>query len=189
MQWTAWMSHTRDKPPTMAELQADANRQAALQQRVRVIEERERAERIEQGYLREDGSEIGVQEVPDRLKLGAPVYVNERVTDGWTTGTGGVPHASAKFAFPPRPRERERDDRRAARFARQAEAEMEPEEPPEPMIAPPRAKVDALSQDPGELRRLAEEDTRRRMRESGVEENIEGKKIEQAAFTPRRRGK
>lgn len=201
------MSHTRDTPPTMEELKTDYARQMALRERVAAIEERERAERIEQGYLREDGSEIGHEEVPRRLELGGPVWINVKPGEeeaakaaasagavsgpaSWSTGTAGVPHASAKYAFPPR-----RDSRRAARMQRQAEV-VEEEVATEQVveegvrIAPPRAKVDALSQDPAELRKLAEEDTKRRMRESGVEESTEGERVEPAAFAPapRRRG-
>ncbi|CAK9784386.1 hypothetical protein CC85DRAFT_330706 [Cutaneotrichosporon oleaginosum] len=220
VQWTAWMSHTRADPPSMAELEADARRQAALRARVLEIEARERAERIQQGYLLPDGSEAGERKVP--LALGGAME-----EEGTFASAGGTPHASAKFAYPPAPREKlppkgsapvavdlaagaqaagagqagrahaELAGRAEAAAARASLAAPETrEETPldaekrEPIV-PPRAKVDALSTDPETLRKLAEEDTRRRLRESGVSEEGVGEAGVTGvgrAFRPRKRG-
>ncbi|KAK8854548.1 hypothetical protein IAR55_003287 [Kwoniella newhampshirensis] len=57
VQWRAWLSHTRPTPPSLTELQTDFNRQSSLRPMIAAIEAREREERIRQGYLLPDGSE------------------------------------------------------------------------------------------------------------------------------------
>lgn len=140
-QWTAWMSFTRDTPPSLAELQRDADRLAKLRPLVEAIEKREREERILQGYLLPDGSEPSKE--PDALMPVAPPYPLDA-------------------------------------------------EPAEEFIAPPREKVDPTAANSAdELRKLAEEDTKRRLKESGVAEGsgpVEGVEGVGRAFKPRRRG-
>ncbi|GMK57351.1 hypothetical protein CspeluHIS016_0401850 [Cutaneotrichosporon spelunceum] len=202
VQWTAWMSHTRATPPSMDELRKDAARQAALRVRVAEIEARERAERIEQGYLLPDGAEAGERKVP--ASLGGNVGQT-----GEFASAGGTPHASAKFAYPPAPREKLPNRGSAPVAVDLAKASLEPStsqaapassSEPAPAegkdgqigdIALPRVKVDALSTDPSTLRKLAEEDTRRRLRESGVSEEGLGEagvKSVGKGFRPRKRG-
>lgn len=205
------MSYTRATPPTMEELERDAARQAALAEKVKLIEAREREERILQGYLLPDGTEVGERKVPTSLGGDGgerPAIEEGRLaTEGVTSAAdstqnaggaptfasaGGTPHASARYAFPPAPRERVPQKGSApvsvtARADAEAGAPAEEEVP----IAPPRPKVDALSTDSATLRQLAEEDTRRRLRESGVSEEGEGQAGVQGvgrAFRPRRRG-
>lgn len=158
VQWTAWMSFTRENPPTMEELKKDWIRQERLKAKVKEIEERERQERIAQGYLNPDGSEID----PDKLEAPRDLTPKHGITQ------------QRGFDLPPS----------AVQEASQAMGQ-------ETYIAPPREKVDPMeTDDPEELRRLAMEDTKRRMEESGVaehrkEEDVQG--IGQG-FKPRRRG-
>jgi NADH dehydrogenase [ubiquinone] 1 alpha subcomplex assembly factor 2 len=151
-QWTAWMSFTRDAPPSLGELQRDAARIARLGPLVAAIEAREREERILQGYLLPDGSEPGAAQVPQSLTSGA---------------------AQTK-AFP---------------YALDAEPQALPDSD---FIAPPRDKVDPGAANSADaLRKLAEEDTKRRLKESGVAEGsgpVEGVEGVGRAFKPRRRG-
>ncbi|THH11405.1 hypothetical protein EW146_g8050 [Bondarzewia mesenterica] len=44
VQWTAWMSHTRQDPPSIEELQADLMRQQRVLQKAAIIEARDREE-------------------------------------------------------------------------------------------------------------------------------------------------
>jgi NADH dehydrogenase [ubiquinone] 1 alpha subcomplex assembly factor 2 len=162
---------------------------------VAAIEAREREERILQGYLLPDGSEAGERQVP--ASLGGD---QGQIEGKPFASAGGSPHASAKFAYPPAPREKMPAKGSAPVAepapARPGEAGGEVPGPEEGetghgTIAPPRPKVDALSTDPETLRRLAEEDTRRRLRESGVSEagvGEEGVKGVGRGFRPRRRG-
>ncbi|WVQ95239.1 hypothetical protein IAU59_002334 [Kwoniella sp. CBS 9459] len=57
VQWRAWLSHTRVEPPSLPELSSDTARQESLLPKIAAIEAREREERIRQGYLLPDGSE------------------------------------------------------------------------------------------------------------------------------------
>ncbi|BEI86252.1 hypothetical protein CcaverHIS002_0605390 [Cutaneotrichosporon cavernicola] len=204
VQWTAWMSHTRATPPSMDELRKDAARQAALRVRVAMIEAREKAERIEQGYLLPDGTEAGEQNVPSSLDGDGLIGGVFATTGGSFASSGGTPHASAKFAYPPAPRDKMPKRRGSAPVVDLAQSEsieaplQSQTSTPEASatdetspIAPPRAKVDAMSTDANTLRQLAEEDTRRRLRESGVsEEGVgdAGVKGVGKAFRPRKRG-
>lgn len=234
------MSYTRDTPPSMDELRVDAARQSALRERVKLIEAREREERILQGYLMPDGSEANDRKVPQALggHSGASQIVQQGEEGGGGgagekagegdggrglgmegksglfefASAGGKPHASAKFAYPPAPRERmpETSSRPTPAFvdlaanARvQGEKEVEGQQHDDAQaqalsatetIAPPRPKVDALSTDANTLRQLAEEDTKRRMRESGVSEagSAEGEGVQgvqgAGGLKPRKRG-
>ncbi|WWC71255.1 uncharacterized protein I206_105208 [Kwoniella pini CBS 10737] len=56
VQWRAWLSHTRVEPPNLEELKNDFKRQENLQPKIKAIELREKEERIRQGYLLPDGS-------------------------------------------------------------------------------------------------------------------------------------
>ncbi|KAI5887100.1 uncharacterized protein SCHCODRAFT_01340015 [Schizophyllum commune H4-8] len=56
VQWSAWLSHTRQNAPTMEELLADAERQRRLQMKVAMIEAREAEERAQRELLSEPQS-------------------------------------------------------------------------------------------------------------------------------------
>jgi len=45
VQWKAWLTHTRNRPPTLSELHTDMERQLQLAQRVGLLEAREQQER------------------------------------------------------------------------------------------------------------------------------------------------
>ncbi|KAL6300414.1 hypothetical protein BKA93DRAFT_532367 [Sparassis latifolia] len=45
VQWTSWLTHTRPNPPTLEELQADAERQRRVLLNVAILEARDREER------------------------------------------------------------------------------------------------------------------------------------------------
>lgn len=158
VQWTAWMSFTRETPPTMEELKKDWVRQERLKLRVQEIEERERQERIAQGYLNPDGTEID----PDKLE--APPDLTPK-------------HGIAQ--------------QRGFDLPRSAVQEVSQAMGQEAYLAPPREKIDpAQTDDAEELRRLAMEDTKRRMEESGVAEHRKEEEVQglDQGFKPRRRG-
>jgi NADH dehydrogenase [ubiquinone] 1 alpha subcomplex assembly factor 2 len=111
----------------MAELQTDSARQQRLSPLIAAIEERERAERIRQGYLLEDGQEVNPGIAGPSSSSAEP---RTRRIEGGTTYP--VPTPTSQGVAPPR------------------ETEF----------------VD-VGASPDELRRLAEEDTKRRIRESG----------------------
>ncbi|WOO77301.1 NADH-ubiquinone oxidoreductase assembly factor N7BML [Vanrija pseudolonga] len=166
VQWQSWMSWTRSTPPSLAELQADAARLARLQPLIARIEERETAERIAQGYLLPDGSEPS-----DRRE-----------------------HVAMAHGSLPAPGEKARKRQRFGLVAEEAPADIEDAVAAHSAVAPPATKVDAATFSEAEtLRRLAEEDTKRRLRESGVSDagsgaGVEGVQGVGRAFKPRRRG-
>lgn len=160
------MSYTRELPPTMAELQVDAARQSRLQPLIAAIEAREKAERIEQGYLLPDGSE------PPRSDMDARVPASLSFPGRSGPGANFLPgEGRKKLVMPPR------EVAQAAGF--------------DTSLAPPRATVDpASADDAAALRKLAEDDTRRRLRESGVAESsgqVDGVTGVGRAFKPARR--
>ncbi|KAL1413580.1 hypothetical protein Q8F55_001354 [Vanrija albida] len=162
VQWQSWMSWTRSAPPSLDELRADAARLARLAPLVARIEEREAAERIAQGYLLPDGSEPA-----DRRE-----------------------HVARAHGSLPAPGEAAR---KRQRFGLVDEVEPLPiEAARDAAVAPPATKVDAQTHAAAdELRRLAEEDTKRRLRESGVSDvgaAVDGVQGVGRAFKPRRRG-
>lgn len=149
------MSFTRDNPPTMEELKRDWVRQERLRSKVLEIEEREKQERIAQGFLNPDGTEI------DRDKLEAPPGLEPQ-------------HGIAQRGF----------DLPRTHVQEASEAMGQ-----ETYLAPPREKVDPKTGDQEELRRLAMEDTKRRMEESGVAEHREQDDVQgvDLGFKPRQR--
>ncbi|KAL1741928.1 hypothetical protein HDZ31DRAFT_44372 [Schizophyllum fasciatum] len=56
VQWSAWLSHTRQNAPTLEELQADADRQQRLRMKVAMIEARDAEERAHRELLSEPQS-------------------------------------------------------------------------------------------------------------------------------------
>lgn len=194
------MSYTRDTPPTMPELQRDAIRIARLQPIIARIAERERAERIEQGFLLPDGSEPGHRRVPESLQGNVAMPTRPLRIAEAEAGAQAEAQAQAQAAVEsPQPPRHPVQPGQVGPDA-QAEPIRPPTPPSEPAptrvtmetpLAPPRAKVDP-SANADELRALAEEDTRRRMRESGVGEvgvgAGAGVKSVGRAFKPRRRG-
>lgn len=173
VQWTAWMSFTRQDPPTMEELKKDWVRQERLRARVAEIEEREKLERIQQGYLNPDGSEID----PDKLE--APSDLQSKIAapkrGGYATYGAQKPTITQARGFD---------------LPRSAVQEVSQAMGQEAYLAPPREKVDAAQHDDAEeLRRLAMEDTKRRMEESGVAEHRETEDVQgiDQGFKPARR--
>lgn len=163
VQWQSWMSWTRSSPPSLAELQADASRLARLQPLIARIEERETAERIAQGYLLPDGSEP-----TDRREHVAMAH-------GTLPAPGEAPRKRQRFGLVAEEEPVHIEDAVAGH-----------------VVAPPATKVDASTHHEAEtLRRLAEEDTKRRLRESGVSDSgsaAEGVQGVGRGFKPRRRG-
>ncbi|OCF75730.1 hypothetical protein I204_03022 [Kwoniella mangroviensis CBS 8886] len=183
VQWRAWLSHTRVEPPTLQELEYDYSRQQGLQPKIAAIEAREREERIRQGYLLPDGS---------------------------------VPQAPSQIAGPSTPSER------AARLKQIGQPPPQPQHvnslnsetvpsssypiptPTNDKVAEPSKTVDPAQHSSAEdLRRLAMEDTKRRIDESEnqqqlqQQQQIQGKKgvegvglgLAGERLKPRRRGR
>ncbi|KAK4685141.1 NADH dehydrogenase [ubiquinone] 1 alpha subcomplex assembly factor 2, partial [Tremellales sp. Uapishka_1] len=179
VQWTAWMAHTRTNPPTIEELERDYNRQTRLTPLISAIEEREKQERIRQGFLIPD-SETG-DYVP--TPIAGPSHSRDSAT---RQQPSKEPRISSHSSFS----EVEVDARRSVP---EAETNTYPvPTPPSAGVAPSRSTVDP-STSPEELRRLSEKDTRRRMQESGVAEQTgsTGEAIdvtEGQGLKPRRRG-
>lgn len=142
----------------MEELQRDAERQTRLGPMIAAIEAREREERILQGYLLPDGTEVPRADQPETFKIPSTLSQPGLSVPGPT-------------AVPPH----------------QIDGDGNAE-----YLAPPRAKVDPTeSNSADELRKLAEEDTKRRLRESGVAEGsaaVDGVQGVGRAFKPARRG-
>ncbi|WVQ79998.1 hypothetical protein IAT38_002099 [Cryptococcus sp. DSM 104549] len=201
-QWRAWLSHTRHDPPTVEELQRDLVRQARLLPRVAAIEAREREERIRQGYLLPDGSvpEVAPQIAGPSIK-GERKAQAERFVKGTEAPVGGAGARAGQAGQAGQVgRGREGEDR-AAEMAYQIPT------PTSPGVAPPRQTIDpAKYASPEELRKLAEEDTKRRIAQSQgqkgvdvpggpgaggrqVKDEVEGVQFGKGGLEPRRRGK
>jgi len=187
------LSHTRSAPPTMEELQSDSARQSRLRPMVAAIEAREEAERIRQGYLAPpSGSETPSIAGPSRLST-PPVQPRTQIhpTQPQQTPTPSFPSVnSSATSHPPR------------QAPSQPQSESIPTypvpTPPSSALRPPRETLDPTRHtSTEELRRLAEEDTKRRIEESGVDpgslaegEGDQGSKSGGGeGLTPRRRGR
>ncbi|KAG6811850.1 hypothetical protein H0H92_005583, partial [Tricholoma furcatifolium] len=71
VQWSAWLSHTRQYPPTLEELQLDAAKQQRVQLNVALIEAREREEKAEM---------LRIQQQHDQQMLKASIEPQKEVT-------------------------------------------------------------------------------------------------------------
>lgn len=215
VQWTAWLSHTRAKPPTLSELQADHSRQSSLLDKISTIEAREREERIRQGYATIDapeelhsGARFGL---PGRIRA-PPSFVpkapsgllppGEAADEGGVTGHSVNSYDNLARATK---QQEERSDTSAKTTHPSSEhlpSHAEQSEPyryqvPTPTstdIPPPPETVDpARHASKEDLRKLAEEDTKRRIAEQGGEihtkdTGVEGVATGMGGLKPRRRG-
>ncbi|WVR09329.1 hypothetical protein IAU60_006395 [Kwoniella sp. DSM 27419] len=185
VQWRSWLSHTRVEPPTLTELERDSNRVQNLQPMIAAIEAREREERIRQGYLLPDGS---VPEQPSQIA--GPSTASERRA---RIERIGQPHAQgAESSIQPHP-------------ANALNTEQAPADSGYPVptpsssgVAAPRGTIDPSKHSSAEeLRRLAMEDTKRRIAESQVADPSAAKPEQKAVegvegtggLAPRRRGR
>ncbi|WVQ71984.1 hypothetical protein IAR50_001527 [Cryptococcus sp. DSM 104548] len=182
VQWRAWLSHTRSDAPTRQELEKDLYRQSDLLPKIAAIEAREREERIRQGYLLPDGSE------PEKTDL-------KQVT-GPSIISGERRAQTQRFI----------DASNASRVDTQGKGEGEVvwrekpagayavPTPPAPDVAPPRRTIDPTTASPEELRKLAEEDTKRRIAQTeGAPEvahkaDVQSVQFGEGGLAPRRRG-
>lgn len=165
---------------------------------VEAIEAREQAERIRQGYLSPPGSD---QPIPQsiagpsshhahsaRSSTAASSRINARPS--FVTPSQPAPLSKSTTATPPRtPEDFSRPNVSPTRTSTSRS------------VPPPPQTVDPLKHDdPAELRRLAEEDTKRRIQQRGGEGDRdlgrrEGEKVEgvdvggSGGLAPRRRGK
>ncbi|KAH0580821.1 hypothetical protein H2248_011980 [Termitomyces sp. 'cryptogamus'] len=67
IQWSTWLSHTRQHPPTLEELQTDAERQRRVQANVALIEARDREERAQVLRLQQESNTAKSIERPREL--------------------------------------------------------------------------------------------------------------------------
>lgn len=141
---------------------------------VEAIEAREQAERIRQGYLAEPGSGA---ETPSPRSIAGPSRINTQPS----------------FVKPTQTQKARSQNEEPSRA-------YDVPTGTSPTVPPPGETVDPLRHDdPAELRRLAEEDTKRRIEERGGEGDLakkEGDKVEGVnvggsggGLAPRRRGK
>ncbi|ORX38224.1 hypothetical protein BD324DRAFT_343415 [Kockovaella imperatae] len=209
VQWRAWLSHTRPNPPSVEELEADHLRQTNLTPLVAAIEERERAERIRQGYASDSDirlsihshspeyhrlfggdaiagpSSVKVDESRSRRSAVESIDQSQREhyasIDGDTLSSG--PSTSHRLSTPAAPLEEN-----APRSPYPIPTPTSPGVPPPPDVVDPSQH--ATKED---LRRLSEEDTKRRMAETGTPQPwVPSPKPpsapEQGVLKPRRRG-
>ncbi|KAF9051545.1 hypothetical protein BJ165DRAFT_895817 [Panaeolus papilionaceus] len=67
VQWTAWLTHTRQNPPTVEELEADQTRMQRLQVNVAAIEARDRAEAEERRRMRQADAKQAIEDAAERV--------------------------------------------------------------------------------------------------------------------------
>ncbi|TYJ58026.1 hypothetical protein B9479_001118 [Cryptococcus floricola] len=171
VQWRAWLSHTRSDAPSRQELEKDLYRQNDLLPKIAAIEAREREERIRQGYLLPDGSE---PEKSDVKQVTAPSEISgerraqtQRFIDASNASRAGTKEAGA--------------------VGREKSA-------PASEVAPPRRTIDPTTASPEELRKLAEEDTKRRIAQTeGAPEvakkgDVQSVQFGEGGLAPKRRG-
>lgn len=204
------LSYTRQSPPTLPELESDFTRQSDLLPMIAQIAERERLERIRQGYLVEGGSISGPQ-VAGRIQ--EPSFYPPQSGSSSTPTLQPKPLLRSKPETPTRTSAEDTESRgwsSAERTEAQGRTSTEGSDNTYPVPAPTRPHIapPARTSDPGkhnsrdELRRLSEEDTRRRMAESGLEAEpgkaeklggerktgVEGVGLGGGGLAPRRRG-
>ncbi|ORY32124.1 hypothetical protein BCR39DRAFT_524226 [Naematelia encephala] len=198
VQWSTWLSHTRSDPPTLSELETDASRLQSLQPLVAAIAERERAERIRQGYLIEpdDASSSKPPRLPPSretvqrtIKVLEPSFAppppsippSLSIPSPSPSPSPFSPQFSSSSPPPPSPFPQSRSSQTdesaqptpSSRLGpvRESEQQSYPiPTPSRPDLAPPGKPVDPSAYSSREeLRRLSEEDTKRRMAQSGVD--------------------
>ncbi|RXK42386.1 hypothetical protein M231_00376 [Tremella mesenterica] len=164
------LSHTRTDPPSIDELLRDSERMSRLKPMVAAIEQRETAERIRQGYL------------PDPSQISSPTIAGP--------SSFYIQQSKSQIVTTERPLEANVGpdlDRMETAY---------PITTPS-VIPPPRQAVEPSSAtSTEELRRLAQEDTKRRINEHGGDtgseikrEVVQSVEVGQGNLTPRRRGR
>jgi NADH dehydrogenase [ubiquinone] 1 alpha subcomplex assembly factor 2 len=160
------LTFTRTLPPSLDELSTDHARRQALNPRILAIEERERTERIRQGYLLEDGE----QQVVSTPRITEPSFTPAPSISAQTSPSSSPTSTSDRIKSP-----YDYPQTSASSSAATSSPTTDPSSPytvptpTSPNVSPPKETVDPTRHSsPEELRRLSEEDTRRRMKESGV---------------------
>lgn len=164
------LSHTRADPPSIAELEHDRSRRERLGPLVSAIEERETEERIRQGYLPSPEAESVTRQIAG--PSGTSRHSGQRYHLGQ-----GASRINAAPSFVARPSGSAGNQDGTSTWSAEANRQIDPHpQSPQnvlptstsPGVAPPPNTVDpAKYSSPEELRRLAEEDTKRRMQETG----------------------
>ncbi|KAF8960352.1 hypothetical protein BDZ97DRAFT_1834274 [Flammula alnicola] len=98
IQWSAWLTHTRNNAPTLEELQADMARQQRLSANVAMIEARDRAEAEEMLRIRQQDAQRALEDAAEsrnKALLQEPA--------GKTTNPAPDVTASSTQASPPPP--------------------------------------------------------------------------------------
>ncbi|WWC63652.1 uncharacterized protein I303_106257 [Kwoniella dejecticola CBS 10117] len=176
VQWRAWLSHTRVEPPTLEELEFDHSRQQDLQPKIAAIEAREREERIRQGYLLPDGTVPGASQA----QIAGPSTPSERAArlKGVADGIGHSRSGSTPSRNPqeqPQPQIRRQEEPRTIQHPNSLNSENvrsnsypvpTPRKPPNTVAQPSQTVDPAQHSSAEDLRRLAMEDTKRRIAES-----------------------
>ncbi|KAK1921014.1 hypothetical protein DB88DRAFT_501909 [Papiliotrema laurentii] len=189
IQWTAWLAHTRSEPPSIAELQKDAQRQSSLTSRIAEIEAREREERISQGYITSDAPE----DIHSGLNFPALGFGPRiRSTPSFAHHLQQASSVTARSSPPPPyPIEPPVD-----RDLPQGQQHTYPvPTPTSSAVPPPSETVDpAQHASKDDLRKLAEQDTKRRIQQQGGDVNTKDTGVQAVDFgtgglKPRRRAK
>lgn len=207
------LSHTRTDPPTLEELQSDSARQTRLRPMIQAIEAREEAERIRQGYLPAPGTSSGGSgglvegyahaSMPRSISGPGPSRINTKPSFAPNTDSRSRPQPQSQRTSPtPTSSTGSTGSRPAETGGSGGSGQEYPvPTPTSQTVPPPPPTVDPLQHDdPAELRRLAEEDTKRRIEERGGEADlregggsgkVEGVDVGPGGggLAPRRRGK
>ena len=194
------LSHTRPTPPSIEELRSDALRQTRLNPMVAAINERERIERIRQGYASEGDRRLEIHSHsaeyeklygagpagPSTARVESRAVRARQLPQPETRATTSVEGSGSRTDAGTRTRHGDRFQQRAESNIRQT---YPVPTPPSPGLPPPTSVDPARHSTKEDLRRLSEEDTKRRMAEAGVPEHSERPVTQPAgALTPRRRG-
>ncbi|WWD19317.1 hypothetical protein CI109_103775 [Kwoniella shandongensis] len=199
VQWRAWLSHTRPNPPSLTELQSDFDRQSSLQPKIAAIEAREREERIRQGYLLPDGSELPLQG-DGQGQIAGPSTSSERKAQNqrFVVSPAAAPTTAESSSTT---ESKSKPQHVNALNSEEATKGYAIPTPSREDIAPPRETINpAEHASREELRKLAEEDTKRRIKETGGVDQQQQQQQQQhqqetgtagtgAGLQPRRRGK
>lgn len=194
VQWTSWLSHTRQDPPSISELQTDAQRQSGLIDRIAEIDVREREERYRQGYI--SSPDITSDEKHSGLSYALPAG---RVRSGPSLSPRYPPSTASSSIQPPVENVKSIEGVNARSMDeisdRVGDKEYAVPTPSSPGVPPPPETVDPSSNSSKDtLRKLAEEDTKRRIAEAGGDVSSGDKGVQgvqlgtSGGFKPRRRG-
>ncbi|WRT68710.1 uncharacterized protein IL334_005690 [Kwoniella shivajii] len=208
VQWRAWLSHTRVEPPSLEELEFDFSRQQELGPKIIAIEAREREERIRQGYLLPDGSN------PNEIKpsqIAGPSTTSERKARIAQIGQSNHLQPNQSHSHSQSSSQMQGQSQASSRNQphpinalnsennTSTQSEYPIPTPTHNQILPPSITVDPIQHSSAEdLRKLAMEDTRKRIAESEAKSEPEKKDrgvhgvglgLAEGGLQPRRRGK